>query len=82
MRSLRTVCLLAVAPLAGALPIAAARPVAASAAPAAPAPQDGRDPQKAIAGFQRYLERKPYHDWAFDQMVDAAVGVNKLGEPV
>ncbi len=41
-----------------------------------------RDPKKAIAGFQRYLETKPYHDWAFDELVDNAISVNLLSDLV
>jgi len=49
----------------------------------AAAAQDGeRDPRKAIAGFQRYLEQKPYHDWAFDQLLDDAIAVNALTDLV
>jgi len=41
-------------------------------------PQDGVDPAKQIEKFERYLERRPYHDWAFDQLMDAAVKSNAV----
>lgn len=52
-------------------------------APAIAAPQDeGRDPAKAVESYERYLARKPYHDWAFEKLVEAAVAVNELGQLV
>jgi tetratricopeptide (TPR) repeat protein len=42
------------------------------------AAQDGADPAKQIEKFERYLERKPYHDWAFDQLMEAAVKSNAV----
>ena len=65
------------------LAVSAAPAAALAAAPASGAShgQDGgRDPQRAIQGYERYLERKPYHDWAFDQLVEAAIALNGLGE--
>ena len=46
-------------------------------------PQEARrgDPRKAIDSYERYLERKPYHDWAFDKLVEEAVSINEL-EPL
>ncbi|MEZ6018215.1 MAG: tetratricopeptide repeat protein [Planctomycetota bacterium] len=47
--------------------------------PAGAAPrQDGADPAKQIEKFERYLERKPYHDWAFAQLMEAAVKANAV----
>ena len=40
------------------------------------------DPRKAIAKYERYLERKPLNEWAFDQMVDAAIQLNELEQLV
>ncbi len=44
----------------------------------AAAPQEGADPAKQIEKFERYLDRKPYHDWAFEQLMEAAVKANAV----
>lgn len=40
--------------------------------------QDGTNPAKQVESYKRYLARKPYHDWAFDKLVEAAVAMNGL----
>ena len=37
-----------------------------------------KDPRRALERFEEYLERKPYHDWAFDKLCEAAVSLNDL----
>lgn len=44
-----------------------------AATPLVAAPQQGQDPERQVASYERYLERKPYHDWAFEKLVEAAV---------
>jgi tetratricopeptide (TPR) repeat protein len=39
-----------------------------------------RDPRRTIERYQSYLDRKPFNDRAFDQMVTAAVSINALDE--
>lgn len=41
-----------------------------------------KDPRRALERFQEYLEKKPYHDWAFDKLVESAVQLNQLKEVV
>ncbi|MGK0220100.1 MAG: tetratricopeptide (TPR) repeat protein, partial [Planctomycetota bacterium] len=40
-----------------------------------------QDPKKQLQSYERYLERKPYHDWAFEKLVAAAVSAGQL-EPL
>ena len=63
------------------LVIAAAFAVATSPRAAA---QDGgaRDPQATLDRYEKYLDRKPYADFAFDKLVEAAVQQNQLKELV
>lgn len=42
------------------------------------AAQDGPDPAKQVQSYKKYLARKPYHDWAFDKLIEAAVALNAL----
>ena len=44
--------------------------------------QRGGDPRKALDSYERYLERKPYHDWGFTKLVETAVSLNELDELV
>ena len=53
----------------------------ASAGPAAIA-QEGTNPAKQVESYKRYLARKPYHDWAFDKLIEAAVAMNGLPDLV
>lgn len=41
-----------------------------------------RDAQKTIERYRDYLLKKPYHDWSFDKLVEAAVAQNRLKELV
>lgn len=53
--------------------------VVPSLAPLAAA-QDRGDPRSTIEKYERFLDRKPFNDRAFDQMVTAAVSINALDE--
>ncbi|MBI3820751.1 MAG: tetratricopeptide repeat protein [Planctomycetes bacterium] len=47
--------------------------------------QDGaetRDAQRAIDRYRDYLSRKPFHEFSFDKLVEAAVAKNQLKELV
>ncbi len=50
----------------------APRPQAVSQSP------DRQNTERQIASYESYLERKPYHDWAFDKLVEAAVSAGTL----
>lgn len=52
------------------------------ASPLSAAPQDGPDPRQALERFQRYLDGKPYHGWAFEKLVESAVALNELQDVV
>ena len=50
-----------------------------------PAPRRGGEPDerarraaKAVERYRAYLARKPFHDWAFDKLIEAAVANNAL----
>lgn len=49
--------------------------------PAAEAPAS-RDAARSVERYRDYLSKKPYHDWSFDKLVEAAVSQNKLKELV
>lgn len=38
----------------------------------------GADPETTITRYQDYLARKPYHDWGFDKLCEAAIQINRL----
>lgn len=62
-------------------PLAAAIVTLAIAAPtlAQQAPQEEtRRREVALKRYQAYLGRKPFHAWAFDKLVEAAVGLDRL----
>jgi Tfp pilus assembly protein PilF len=40
--------------------------------------QAARRQEVALKRYRAYLARKPFHDWAFDKLVEAAVGRNAL----
>jgi tetratricopeptide (TPR) repeat protein len=40
--------------------------------------QEARRREVALKRYQTYLSRKPFHAWAFDKLVEAAVGLDKL----
>lgn len=60
------------------LSIAVALAVLALPAAFAAPRQDGPDPAKQVQSYKKYLARKPYHDWAFDKLIEAAVALNGL----
>lgn len=49
-----------------------------AAGPAAAQQSEAEKAERALERYQQYLTRKPYHDWAFDKLVEAAVSRNKL----
>ena len=61
-------------------------PLALLALLAAGAPANSQDrqadPRRSIERFEQFLAKKPYHDWAFDKLVEAAVSINGLGDLV
>ena len=67
--------------LALALALAPAPPSAAAPLQAEES-TERRDAQRSIDRYRDYLARKPFHDWAFDKMVEAAVQINALGDLV
>jgi len=46
-----------------------------------PAGEQGKEARRrevALKRYQTYLSRKPFHAWAFDKLVEAAVGLDRL----
>ena len=57
-----------------------AAPLAAAPAPAWQG--DGPDRAKQVESYKRYLDRKPFHEFSFDKLVEAAVALNQLPDLV
>src|SRR5262245_40118201 len=57
---------------------ASAPPARAQDAPAS----ESRDAGASIDRYKDYLQRKPFHDWAFDKLLEAVIARNQLKELV